>query len=237
MPEAVHRWETGRSFEGVAIHAARGVHEHAAQLVQATLTPGARLLDVGAGSGALTSRLAGLGYVVTATDLDGSSFMGQAPLVEWDLAAASLPAGMDPDSYDGICAIETLEHVHDPTRALQNLYALLRPGGRLVISTPNVTHPRSRVKFLLRGSPAYFGSEEFHMPGHRTILPDWLLSALVVEAGFEDLQVSYAGSMELRGVQRLGYRVASVAFRMLRCLPEPRTGDGCITFIAARKPG
>ncbi len=236
MPETIHRGVTGRDFEGVCIHAALGVHEHAALLVLAALAPGARLLDAGAGSGALTTRLASLGYDVIASDLDGSWFQGGTPIVEWDLASASLPAGIDPGSFDGVCAIETLEHVHDPTQALRNLYALLRPGGRLVVSTPNVTHPRSRVKFLLRGAPAYFGRLEFHMPGHRTILPDWLLGALVAEAGFEDAQTSYAGSMQLHGVQRLGYGVASVVFRLLGWLPEPRTDDGCITFITARKP-
>ena len=93
MPETIHRGDTGRSFEGVSIHAALGVHEHAARLVQAALAPGTRLLDAGAGSGALTTRLASLGYDVIASDLDGSWFQGGTPIVEWDLAAASFPRG------------------------------------------------------------------------------------------------------------------------------------------------
>ena len=236
MPEQIHRADTGRSFEGVAIHAAQGVHEYAASLVRAGLPTGARLLDAGAGSGALSARLARLGYDVVAADLDASSFGGGVPIVEWDVAATSLPSGIDPGTFDGVCAIETLEHVADPSRALRNLFALLRPGGLLVVSTPNVTHPRSRIKFLLRGAPAYFGRQEFWMSGHRTILPDWLLGLLVAEAGFESSETSYAGSMQLRGAQRLGYGVASVAFRALGWLPDPRTDDGCIAFIMARKP-
>jgi len=178
VPEQIHRADTGRSFEGIAIHAAQGVHEYAASLVGAGLPTGARLLDAGAGSGALSARLARLGYDVVAADLDASSFGGGVPIVEWDVAATSLPSGIDPGTFDGVCAIETLEHVADPSRALRNLFALLRPGGLLVVSTPNVTHPRSRIKFLLRGAPAYFGRQEFWMSGHRTILPDWLLGLL-----------------------------------------------------------
>lgn len=236
MPESVHRAPTGRSFEGVAIHAAKGVHEYAASLVRAGLPAGARVLDAGAGSGALSARLAGLGFNVIAADLDATSFAGGVPVVEWDLAAMTLPIGVDPGTFDGVCAIETLEHVPDPSRALRNLFAVLRPGGLLILSTPNVTHPRSRIKFLLRGSPAYFGQTEFWTSGHRTVLPDWLLELLVAEAGFKSVETSYAGSMQLRGAQRLGYAVAGVAFRVLGLMPDPRTDDGCITFVTARKP-
>jgi 2-polyprenyl-3-methyl-5-hydroxy-6-metoxy-1,4-benzoquinol methylase len=69
-----HRTDTGRYYRGIPIHAADGVHEAAAELITSRLARGKRILELGAGSGAMTQRLLDLGYEVTPVDLDGSSW-------------------------------------------------------------------------------------------------------------------------------------------------------------------
>ncbi len=43
-----------------------------------------------------------------------------------------------PGAYDDVVFLQTIEHVHDPTRVLGHLRSLLAPGGVVYVSTPNV---------------------------------------------------------------------------------------------------
>lgn len=234
--ELIHRADSGRSYRGIPMHAAGGVHEYALRLVRAGLPPGATVLDVGAGSGALSARLQDAGFSVTACDINAEGYAATAPLVTWNATGESLPGGIAEGTLDCVCAIEVLEHMENPLQALRNFRLLLKPGALLVVSTPNVAHPRSRLKFLLRGEPSYFGRTEYFSSGHRTILPGWMLELHVREAGFEALHTTYAGRLGLSGFEKLAYEAMSPAFALLRMQPLPRTDDGCITFIAARRP-
>ena len=82
--------------------------------------------------------------------------------------------------------LETLEHVENPRQVLRSIRSVLRPGDRLLVSTPNITHPHSRLKMFLRGAPYIFGPRHYYQPGHITILPDWMLTEHVRLAGFDD---------------------------------------------------
>lgn len=235
-PQVVHRGAaSGGTFGGIQIHAAAGIHEYALRLVGRERPAPARVLDVGTGSGALAARLDAAGYDVVAADLETSDYAARPPVVAWDLDSAEVPAELL-GAFDVACAIEVLEHVENPLQALRNLFHVLRPDGLLVASTPNVGHPRSRIKFLLRGAPAFFGPEEYLATGHRTMLPDWLLRRHLEAAGFEDVRLSYAGAYGLSGASRLGYRALVPAFRLLRMMPSPRDRDGAAAFALARRP-
>jgi SAM-dependent methyltransferase len=236
MTQVVHRADTGRSYAGIPMHAAPGVHEHALRLVRAKLFPAARVLDVGTGSGALSARLHDAGFDVLACDLDAGDYVAPPPIVEWDATRDALHADLAPASFDAICAIEVIEHMENPAQALRNFRTLLKPGGALIVSTPNVGHPRSRLKFLLTGAPSYFGRTEYFSSGHRTVIPDWLLKLHIAEAGFEDVRLSYGGSLGLKGAQKLAYSAMAPAFSLLGMLPRPRVSDGCVTFAVAYRP-
>src|SRR3712207_7107653 len=64
--------------------------------------------------------------------------------------------------FDMVVCVETLEHVENPRQVLRSIRSLLRPGDKLLVSTPNVTHPHSRLKMFLRGAPFIFGRSEEH---------------------------------------------------------------------------
>jgi hypothetical protein len=106
----------------------------------------------------------------------------------------------------------------------------------IVVSTPNLAHPRSRVKFLFRGAPAYFGPAEFFDSGHRTLLPHWMLGLMLDEASFEGVSISFAGSMGLAGTARFAFALASPMLGLMGMRQSPSTDDGCITFATARRP-
>ncbi|MBM7805186.1 SAM-dependent methyltransferase [Geodermatophilus bullaregiensis] len=215
-------------YQGHGIHAAPGVHEYALELVRAALPHGGRVLEVGSGCGALALRLRDAGFDVVPTDLD--------PPHDWihrlDLDA---PDWTDDTRgpFDMVVCVETLEHVENPRQVLRSIRSLLRPGDKLLVSTPNITHPHSRLKMLLRGAPYIFGPRHYHQPGHITILPDWMLSEHVRLAGFDDVEVTAGGDTFYRGPVRVAYRLEMALLWLAGIRQRSQYGDGICTFLTA----
>ena len=106
----------------------------------------ARVLDVGCGGGLLSEALAAAGANVTAIDL-APDLLKVARLhglesgvrVDYRLSAVEALATEQPGGYDAITCMELLEHVPAPGSVLAACATLLRPGGRLFVSTLNRT--------------------------------------------------------------------------------------------------
>jgi len=115
-----------------------------------------RVLDVGAGSEEMARRLKTLGHEIAMCDcLPASRWTGHDAGV---YTPCDLNAGLPyPDeSFDYIVCLEVIEHMENPLALCRELKRVLRKGGRLFISTPNILSLRSRVKFLLDGSFVFF---------------------------------------------------------------------------------
>ena len=100
---------------------------------------GTEVLEIGAGHGELTERLIE-GRFVTATDLSKrcveelqARYAGMANV---DVRHADIAALDDDRRYDSVVLINVLEHIPDDLAALQDLRALLKPGGRLIVFSP-----------------------------------------------------------------------------------------------------
>ena len=63
-----------------------------------------------------------------------------------DVETMELP--LEPGSFDVVLCGDVIEHLRDPVAALARLRPLLRPGGRLVLSTPNVANWAIRLSLL-----------------------------------------------------------------------------------------
>jgi 2-polyprenyl-6-hydroxyphenyl methylase/3-demethylubiquinone-9 3-methyltransferase len=111
-----------------------------------TTLAGARVLDIGCGGGLLSEALAREGADVTAIDL-APELLKIARLhglesgiqVQYRQISAEGLAAEAPGAYDAITCMEMLEHVPDPASILRACATLLRPGGRLFVSTLNRT--------------------------------------------------------------------------------------------------
>jgi 2-polyprenyl-3-methyl-5-hydroxy-6-metoxy-1,4-benzoquinol methylase len=226
--QTIQRTASARSYRGHSVHAAPGVHEYAVALVRAALPAGGRVLEVGAGCGALALRLEDAGFDVVPTDL--------FPPHEWihrlDLDHPEWTE-QTRGPFDLVVSVETLEHVENPRQVLRSIRALLRPGDTLVVSTPNVTHPHSLLKTVLRGAPVFFGPTHYYEPGHITMLPDWMLTEHVRQAGFDRIEVRRAGSMEYTGLRRRVHRVELAVLRALGLRQRADDGEGVCTFVTA----
>jgi len=105
-----------------------GLHEFVVgDVLPAFLKPGARALDLGAGSGAFATRLQSAGCDVMAVDRDFSRQIRGGP-------------------FDLVTAIEVFEHMESPIGFLRNVRELLAPGAVAVLTTPNVDNAPARKR-------------------------------------------------------------------------------------------
>ena len=107
---------------------------------------GVTALDVGCGGGLLSEALAKAGAEVTAIDL-APELVKVARLhkleskvtVDYRLQSAESLAAERPGAFDVVTCMEMLEHVPDPAAIIAACATLLKPGGRLFLSTLNRT--------------------------------------------------------------------------------------------------
>lgn len=107
---------------------------------------GARLLDVGCGGGLLSEGMARAGADVTAIDL-APELVRVARLhalesgvkIDYRVQAVEALADEAAGSFDAVTCMEMLEHVPDPGSIIEACARLLKPGGRLFLSTLNRT--------------------------------------------------------------------------------------------------
>lgn len=107
---------------------------------------GARVADVGCGGGLLSEALARAGADVVGIDL-GEAVIRVARMhlyesgleVDYRVQSSSDLAAAEPAGFDAVCCMELIEHVPDPAALVADLAAMLKPGGRLFLSTLNRT--------------------------------------------------------------------------------------------------
>jgi 2-polyprenyl-3-methyl-5-hydroxy-6-metoxy-1,4-benzoquinol methylase len=109
-----------------------------------------RVLDVGCAAGYLSRRLAGRGAHVIGIERDKSVAESAREFCDevliGDVESMELPFAEG--SFDAIVCGDVIEHLRDPERFLERVRPLLSPGGRLVLTTPNVANWAMRIGLL-----------------------------------------------------------------------------------------
>jgi 2-polyprenyl-3-methyl-5-hydroxy-6-metoxy-1,4-benzoquinol methylase len=112
------------------------------------------LLDVPAGEGALAARLMAAGFGVTCCDLYPEIFRLDDVKIEPGDLNGDLPFA--DQTFDFVTCLEGLEHIENPQQAIREFARLLRPGGTVIVSIPNILNIEERLKWLLYGYTSHF---------------------------------------------------------------------------------
>ena len=99
--------------------------------------PGGKLLDVGFGSGERLEKMRGLGWTVSGIDFDEKA-VENAKARGLDVSCGTIPGiWFPPETFDVVIMNHVIEHVPDPIELLKECNRILKPGGKVVLTTPN----------------------------------------------------------------------------------------------------
>ena len=211
------------------------------------VTPGARLLDVGANLGQFVSCANAHGYDAAGIELSPAAVrLAQATLgdsVKVGSIYDDLPfSGSSDGRFDAITMFDVIEHLPDPGLALRRVRALLSPGGRLFLTTPDLGSPYARL----------MGAHWHHLDleQHISLFSAANLTRLLAGAGFALLDRrtvgrTYRASYVQRRVGELAakslmFRSVQAALLPLRLVPGagiPLNLGDVVGLVAARNSG
>jgi 2-polyprenyl-6-hydroxyphenyl methylase/3-demethylubiquinone-9 3-methyltransferase len=161
------------------------------RLLTKVLTPGARILDIAAAQGNFSIALAEMGYNVTWNDLreDLADYVrlkherGEIHFAPGNAFELNFPV-----PFDAVLITEIIEHVAHPDEFLRKTAQLVKPGGYIVMTTPNGAYFRNSLpKFSDCPDPSVYEAVQFkpNSDGHIFLLHPDEIKPLASRAGLE----------------------------------------------------
>jgi SAM-dependent methyltransferase len=226
----IEKAETPASMAGI------GTHEIVLELIRKYFTKPVRVADLAAGEGAFSIKLKELGHEVVA--VDASRDYWKAP--EIDLKIQNLDSEFaekilsNDNKFDAVIAIEIIEHLENPFRFARECAKLLKSGGLLFLTTPNVEAVYSRLIFLYTGRLNSFGEYETVRPAHITPIFKWKLDMLLAEAGFEIIEEDFNPQVFAEGTN-LKIKISGFIAKILNPFVKGEKGGESRIIIARLK--
>lgn len=196
--------------------------------------PSDTVLDIGCGNGHLLyqlrknhARLLGLEYSSdrlrqAKKNLDGLPFRGF-------LGSAERMTEIGSDSIDCIVSADTIEHIPDVYAACDEMFRVLKPGGQIIINTPNIAFIKKRAMLLLGRFPSTsqpnegLGSDVLFDGGHLHYFTYRSLRLLLERSGFSvESRIGYGKLGRLHSILP---NILSVGVQLVARKPLSITGS------------
>ena len=121
----------------------RGHYHLYLQLIAPLAAAGRRLLDVGSGAGFFLKAAEGAGWDVEVSTA-AADYANRVLRVKVRRAKLE-DVAFGPDTFDVVTLLDTIEHLGDPDLAMAEIFRILKPGGRLILNTPDLRSLSRRV--------------------------------------------------------------------------------------------
>lgn len=184
------------------------------------------ILDVGCAQATLALLLAERGHHVTAVDLR-PAFLDYARSRhthgDVNFIAANALEEEIPGEYDLIYANQIVEHLVYPDRLLQRLRARLKPGGRLVMTTPNGDYLKNALPSFRQLGEVKDWEHMQHTAdgnGHFYAYLKEELAELFEEAGFDKVEAAFFESPMISGHMKIRHIHGFVPAVLLKVLDK-----------------
>ena len=199
-----------------------------------------RLVDVGCSTGNFIGLASTAGFAASGIEFSADSAGCARKATGLDVETGAIhDSALPPASIDVLTMYDVIEHVPDPTADLRAAWRLLRPGGWLVLSTPNIDGLFPRASLPLAKALDYWPHPE--PPYHLYQFSVASLRALLVKAGFapgrvwhRNIDLAYSFGT-LRTLARMPKRLAYAAVFAPLAKLGPVIGLGDWFYIAAQK--
>jgi len=167
------------------------IYKMVAKSISEERPTGGVLLDIGCGRGNL------LGFVGDRFDryigvdvVKYEGFPTEAEFIPLDLDAGKAPL---PDDFaDVVCSVETIEHLENPRAFMRELVRLVKPGGWVIVTTPNQLSLLSKLTLVLKNQFNAFQEAPGLYPAHITALLEIDLIRIATECGLRDIKIDYS---------------------------------------------
>jgi ubiquinone/menaquinone biosynthesis C-methylase UbiE len=177
-----------------------------------TLPPGARVIDLGCGSGTFTDLLRKAGYDCVGLDISGKLIeLGRRRHPGIKLVGGDIDHLPFADaSFDGVLLSGVVHHFPDPARCAAEVFRILRPHGRFVAFDPNRMNP---FMWLYRDPASPFYSSLGVTANERPVLARQV-AAVFERAGF-DVSSHYLSGLAYRYVASARARLALPVYNLI----------------------
>ena len=189
VPPVVERAQQSKGTSAAAIY-------RAVARALAGRTRGGLLLDVGCGTGNLWAHVAGLFDRYLGADVvRHPGLPADLPFCQVDLDVQRV--GLEDGVADVVAAVETIEHLENPRAFFRELVRLARPGGWVVVTTPNQLSLLSKLTLVLKNQFNAF--QDGCYPAHLSALLEIDLRRIAAECRLEEVAVAYTRQGRLPG--------------------------------------
>ena len=117
--------------------------------------PKGKILDLGCGDGDYSRRLKDLGFEVVSGDIDIARFKYKNE-IEFKHCDITKEMPFADNTFDYVLLMEVVEHLRNPYTVISEINRIIKKGGSLIISTPNILSLKSRLRFMFEGCYEYF---------------------------------------------------------------------------------
>jgi SAM-dependent methyltransferase len=162
-----------------------------AALVAAHPEPGLRWLDIGCGRGDLLRKIRDEWQPADLQGIDPIDWLDDDLREDVSFHTIAAEDAAELPAADRVLLIEVIEHLEAPWSALRQAARLVAPGGRIVVSTPNLGTLRNRLELGLRGGLTSFRPD--NQPHISPALPH-VTSRILADEGLSVQAPSFAGS-------------------------------------------